>query len=189
MAISRLERGTAMLLAPACSTRHRGFTLIELIVVVSIIVILAGMAAPAAFKVHRMYLRVQCANNLEQIGQGISMYYDRKGYFPDATMLPSMAPETPSLRDLLNTYRFVDLDSPVWRCPGDDTYYAKEGLSYEYPGPRLAKLTLDDVQSRGSGRSPRRLSSIWLAYDFDSFHGPAGSDHSRNYLCADYHVE
>ena len=63
-------------------SRPRGFTLIELLVVIAIIAVLIALLLPAVQAAREVARRIQCVNNLKQIGLALQNYHNRVDTFP-----------------------------------------------------------------------------------------------------------
>lgn len=92
--MSATDRNQMLILRTTANPRHRGsssdcgkpgtgFTLVELLVVISLIVLLVSILLPVVQKAEKVAHQAVCSSNLRQIATGVSIYAaEQKGYMP-----------------------------------------------------------------------------------------------------------
>ena len=167
----------------------------------------AGRRATCLSRLQQIGLAMQ--NYVDTQGQ--------RGVFPYAAMLPSITPDRQTLVQVLAPY--IETSEAVFRCPSDfgpiygyeaaqadeaeegdepqvveqnyegKNYFEKEGLSYEYPYPRLEGKTRRQLLVNSRGEERYSSSDVWLGYDFEAFHALPGTKGSRNFVFLDGHAQ
>lgn len=115
--------------------RHSGFTLLELLISVSIIALLAAILLPAILQSRATTRRIVCASNLRQWAFGVQMYadvhhgrlpYRGQGIQPTSRLnsvddwinaIPEFAESRPYWDLVTSDTRPKPGDSTIWMCP------------------------------------------------------------------------
>ncbi len=185
---------------------RRAFTVVEVLIVVAVIAILAGVLFPVLANARSEARKSTCLSNLHQLGSSIAMYSsDYDDHIPYSVDGFTLATDllNPSSTDLdvviLSTMpRFEVVVQPyaksvqILACPaehrfeynieGDVNYFRTYGSSYSYAiYPAYMKWTIEDFSVP---------TQQYIASDIAPWHGGSDATSFRiNELFADFHVK
>src|SRR3954447_16380521 len=167
---------------------RRGFTLIELLVAIAIIGVLVALLLPAVQAAREAARRIQCVNNLKQIGIALHNYHTAVGSFPVGFLYPSgpvpsttsplqyrwsaLAQMAPQLEQA-NLYNALNFDFPVGYKPtgGPSPFWPF------YPANTTAMATaVASFLCPSDGAPPPMVGSGPVNYAFCSGSGSGGGE-------------
>ncbi len=167
------------------------FSLVELLVVIAIIAILAGLLMPAFSNAKKSGNRIQCINNLTQIGKAIEMYSqgNNNRYPYHATSQKLTDSDHIPLMNILDSYL---PNKQIYACPDEhERLFETQGSSYiwnwlqiDISGNQLAGQPKYNASPYGMVSS----SGFPIMIDAGKYHGPSDNRRSINVLFADGNV-
>ncbi len=155
--------------------RSEAFTLVELLVVISIIAVLMAILMPSLRRAREQARIVVCQTNLRQIGQAMHMYApDYNDKFPDKDTLGGFnfraapgyknqndargLPEKYGLAAILDKTNNLDGNSKVWRCAAQPHKWMRDlGNTYAFSTAGMLEKTKTFQM--------KRYGTTWLVWD------------------------
>lgn len=159
---------------PGTVTRlTRGFTLVELLVVITIIGVLVGLLLPAVQAARESARRTQCANNLKQHGLGLHQFHAQLKRFPagarihtgdDNELGISWSVEVLPYLELLNMYNEISTDAKGGAYNWNPAQQIVDVLVCPSANPQSNAATTLKVSNyaavAGTGRNPDEIKDL-----------------------------
>ncbi len=158
--------------------RRSAFTLIELLVVIAIIGVLVGLLLPAVQKVREAAARMQCSNNVKQIGLAVHHYADANNRVPALWYQYFAHPVVAGGSDVESLFfallPFVEQDNVAkWGSQGGGN--PNENANYRHEGAAVANQVIKTFVCPSDPTDPDNVSSRDVENHLWSFEWASGS--------------
>lgn len=170
---------------------RRGFTLIEIVVVIAIIGMLVAMLLPAIQAAREAGRRIQCGNNLKQLGLALHSYESTHSCYPPGAITYQESP-----RDCAVVVRGFSLFAMLLREMEQSTTY--DAINFSLPSGGLAENGVNGGAANHTGllnrieaficpsdleQTPYAPSVTLNAYSQCSYSGMAGTRDIFHFYC------
>jgi len=178
---------------------RKGFTLVELLVVIAVIAVLAALLLPAFGRAKESGRGTVCLGNLHQIGLALQIYVQENNnrlprmYDKPTTTITNANPSPDmALSNQLGNLNVLKCPSDKWPATqnklvpeGGGTFFEQTGCSYSW-NVLLNGEDAEHLSALGLKFDPHQVP---LMYDKEKFHTARGPAKEMNFLYADGHIK